>query len=430
MSSLLVRGGRLLDPSQGIDGPGDVLVVDGLVAAVGSGLAAPDGAEILDAGGLLVTPGLVDIHVHFREPGQEAKETIATGSAAAVAGGFTSVACMANTLPPNDTRMVTDLIVRAAERAGLARVYPIGAVSKGLEGKELAPIGGMKSAGAVAFSDDGRPVESSELMRRALEYAQHYGVPIVQHAQDLDLSGEGAMHEGEWSARTGMPGIPGLAEDVMVARDLVLLEETGGRYHVAHLSTARSARMVAEAKGRGLPVTCEVAPHHLLLTDRDVAEAGFDPNFKMNPPLRAERDRDALISALRDGTVDAIASDHAPHTSDEKCLVFEEAPFGVVGLETTLGLCLDRLVRSGLLSLARLVELLTIGPARAFGLPVGTLRAGAPGDVTIIDLERRWEIDPNRFRSKSRNTPFAAWPVVGGAVATIVGGRVVFRAER
>lgn len=428
MSDLLIRGGRLLDPAQGIDRPADLRIAGGRVAEVGERLAPSPGGAVLEAGGLLVVPGLIDLHVHLREPGQEAKETIATGTAAAVAGGFTAVACMANTLPPNDCRMVTELVVRAAQQAGLARVYPIGAVSKGLEGKELAPMGGMVAGGAVAFSDDGRPVASAELMRRALEYAQHFDVPVVQHAQDLDLSGDGTMHEGEWSARTGMPGIPGLAEDVMVARDLVLVEETGGRYHVAHLSTARSAAMVREAKRRGLRVTCEVTPHHLLLTDRDVAESGFHTHLKMNPPLRSERDRAAMIEAMVDGTVDAIASDHAPHTSDEKCLEFEEAPFGIIGLETTLGLCLDRLVRPGLLPLTRLIELLTAGPARAFGLPGGTLAPGSPGDVTLIDLERRWAIDPGRFQSKARNTPFAAWPVTGAAVATVVGGRVVHRA--
>jgi dihydroorotase len=425
---LLIRGGRLIDPARGVDGAFDLRIEEGAVAEVGERLEAPSGAEILDATGLVVTPGLIDIHVHLREPGQETKETVASGTAAAVAGGFTAVACMANTVPANDGRLVTELIVRAAERAALARVYPIGAISKGLEGQELAPMGAMVRAGAVAVSDDGKPVSSAELMRRALEYAQHFGIPVIQHAQDLDLSGDGVMHEGEWSARTGMPGIPGVAEDVMVARDLLLVEATGGRYHVAHLSTAKSAAMVRDAKRRGLAVTCEVTPHHLLLTDRDVVESGFHSHFKMNPPLRSEADRRALLEAIADGTIDAIASDHAPHTADEKCCEFELAPFGILGLETTVALGLDRLVRPGVVSLVRFVELLTSGPARALGLPGGTLAPGSPADVTLLDLERPWTVRPAAFASRSRNTPFEEWNVRGGAVATIVGGRIVHRA--
>ena len=439
MKAILLTGGRLIDPARGVDGPFDLLLTDGVVAEVGapgslrakaeaaSGARAGEALEVFELGGKVVCPGLIDIHVHLREPGQEAKETVATGVAAAVAGGFTAVACMANTLPANDSGWVTSVIVRAAEVAALARVYPIGAISKGLEGKELAPMGAMVAAGAVAVSDDGRPVSNAELMRRALEYAQHFGIPVIQHAQDMDLSGDGVMHEGEWSARSGMPGIPGLAEDVMVARDLLLVEETGGRYHLAHMSTARCAGLMREAKRRGQPVTCEVTPHHLLLTDRAVVEAGFDAQFKMNPPLRAERDREALLAALNDGTVDAIASDHAPHTSDEKCFEFELAPFGILGLETTLAVCLEHLVRPGHLALGRLIELLTAGPARVLGLPGGTLAPGSPADVTVIDLERRSTIEPKSFRSKSRNTPFGGWPVTGGAVLTIVGGKVVFR---
>ncbi len=431
MSGLLLVGGRLIDPARGIDGQFDLLLSDGVVAEVGApgSLAAADGAQVLDLAGKVVCPGLIDIHVHLREPGQEAKETVASGAAAAVAGGFTSVACMANTLPVNDSGWVTSVIVRAAERAGLARVHPIGAISKGLEGRELAPMAAMVAAGAVAVSDDGRPVANAELMRRALEYAQHFDIPVIQHAQDLDLSGDGVMHEGEGSARSGMPGMPGLAEDVMVARDLLLVEETGGRYHLAHMSTARSTSLVRDAKRRGLAVTCEVAPHHLLLTDQAVVDSGFDSQFKMNPPLRAERDREALLAALADGTVDAIASDHAPHTADEKCLEFELAPFGIVGLETTLALGLEHLVRTGRLALPKLIELLTCGPARVLGLRGGTLAPGSPADVTVIDLERKSTIEPRSFRSKSRNTPFGGWPVTGGAWLTIVGGRVVFRAE-
>ena len=441
MKSILLTGGRLIDPAQGIDGAFDILLTDGVVAAVGapgslrtraeaaSGARAGEALEIFDLAGKVVCPGLIDIHVHLREPGQEAKETVATGVAAAVAGGFTAVACMANTLPANDSGWVTSVIVRAAQQAALARVYPIGAISKGLEGKELAPMGAMVAAGADAVSDDGRPVSNAELMRRALEYAQHFAIPVIQHAQDMELTGDGVMHEGEWSARSGMPGIPGLAEDVMVARDLLLAEETGGRYHLAHMSTARAAGLVREAKRRGLPVTCEVTPHHLLLTDRSVVEAGFDAQWKMNPPLRADRDREALLAALLDGTVDAIASDHAPHTSDEKCFEFELAPFGILGLETTLAVCLEHLVRPGHLPLGRLVELLTSGPAKVMGLPGGTLALGSPADVTVIDLERKWTIEPKAFQSKSRNTPFGGWPVTGAAILTIVGGRVVFRAR-
>ncbi|MBP9144435.1 MAG: dihydroorotase [Thermoanaerobaculia bacterium] len=439
MRPVLLTGGRLIDPAQGIDGALDLLLTDGVVGAIGApgslleraagaaGARAGEALEVIELAGKVVCPGLIDIHVHFREPGQESKETVATGAAAAVAGGFARVACMANTLPANDSGWVTGLIVRAAELAALARVHPIGAISKGLEGKELAPMGAMVAAGAVAVSDDGRPVSNAELMRRALEYSRHFGIPVIQHAQDMDLTGDGVMHEGVWSARSGMPGIPGLAEDVMVARDLLLVEETGGRYHLAHMSTARAAGLVREAKRRGLPVTCEVTPHHLLLTDQSVVEAGFDAQFKMNPPLRADRDREALLAAIADGTVDAIASDHAPHTSDEKCFEFELAPFGILGLETTLSVCLEHLVRPGHLALGKLVELLTSGPARVLGLPGGTLAPGSPADVTVIDLERKSTIEPRSFRSKSRNTPFGGWPVTGGAVMTIVGGRVVFR---
>lgn len=425
---LLIRGGRVVDPSQGLDGEADVLIDRGVVERIAPGLAPGADTVVLEAAGKVVAPGLIDMHVHLREPGQEVKETVATGTAAAVAGGFTAVACMANTAPVNDSRLVTEVILRAAERAGLARVHPIGAISQGLEGQQLAPFGQLTAAGCVAFSDDGKPVSNTELMRRALEYAQHSGRPIIQHAQDMDLTGDGVMHEGRWSACCGLPGIPGLAEEVMVARDLLLLEETGGRYHVAHLSTARSLRLVREARARGLAVTCEVTPHHLVLTDRAVIDSGFDPRWKMNPPLRSAADAEALLAGLADGSIDAIASDHAPHTEDEKALEFELAPFGIVGLETTLPLCLDRLVGAGVIGLPRLIELLSSGPARVLGLPGGTLAPGAPGDVTVIDLAREVDVVAARFQSKSRNTPFEGWKLRGAAVATVVGGRVVHRA--
>ncbi len=428
MSRLLVRGGRLVDPGQDLDARRDLLLEDGRVARLAERIEPARGDEVLDADGCVVAPGLIDIHVHLREPGQEAKETVATGARAAVTGGFTAVACMANTAPVNDSRLVTELIRSAAERAGLARVYPIGAVSRGLAGEELAPFGELVAAGCVAFSDDGLPVANAELMRRALEYARHFGVPVIQHAQDLDLSGEGVMHEGVASACCGLPGIPGAAEDVMIARDLLLLEDVGGRYHVAHLSTARGLRLVREARSRGLPVTCEVTPHHLLLTDAGVLESGFDPRWKMQPPLRSAADVAALVEGLADGTVDAIATDHAPHTRDEKALDFQSAPFGVVGLETALALGLDRLVRPGVVSLARLIELLSTGPARVLGLPGGTLVPGAPADVVVIDPERETDVASARFASKSANTPFEGWKLRGAAVATVVAGRIVHRA--
>lgn len=425
MPSLLIHGGRIVDPSQDLDGPYDLLIEDGAVARIDGKIQKPDGAETLDATGLVVTPGLIDIHVHLRQPGQEYKETVRTGTLAAAAGGFTAVACMANTVPVNDNRSITEHILLEARRCGFARVYPIGAISKGMKGEELAEIGDMVEAGAAAVSDDGLPVMNAELMRRALLYAQHYGIPVIQHAEDLTLTGKGVMHEGEWSTRLGLIGIPGSAEDVMVARDLILTEDTGGRYHVAHLSTARSLDLVRLGRSRGLRVTCEVTPHHLVLTDEEVAKTGFSTHCKMKPPLRSGRDREALIQGLVDGTVDCIASDHAPHHQDEKDVEFDKAPFGILGLETTLSLCLDRFVHAGILGLPRLVELLSTGPARVLGIPGGTLKPGSPADVSIFDLDGEVTIVAASFRSKSRNTPFDGWKLRGRPVATVVGGQRV-----
>ncbi len=421
----LIRGGRVVDPSQDLDGMLDVLVEDGRIAALEHGIAAPEGVEVVEAAGLVVVPGLIDIHVHLREPGQEYKETVESGTRAAAAGGFTAVASMPNTVPPNDSPTVTEHILAQARRAGHARVYPVAAVSKGLKGEELAEIGETLAAGAVAISDDGLPVAHPELLRRAFQYALHFDVPLMQHAEDLQLTGRGVMHEGEWSTRMGLPGIPGAAEDVCVARDLLLAEETGGRYHVQHLSSARSLELVREAKRRGVAATCEATPHHLLLTDEDVFRSGASTNFKMKPPVRAARDREALLAGLADGTIDLIASDHAPHHKDEKDQEFSLAPFGIVGLETTVSLCLDRLVRPGLISLARLIELLSVAPARLLKVPGGTLRQGSAADLTLLDLERRVTVDPATFRSKSRNTPFAGWELTGAPAGTIVGGRRV-----
>ena len=430
---LLIRGGRVVDPSQQLDAVRDVLIEDGKVAEIGevlSGESQSSGAssvgeevEVLEAAGLVVTPGLIDMHVHLREPGFEYKETVRTGLLAAAAGGFTGVASMANTLPVNDNASVTEHILSQARCHPYSRVHPIGAITKGMAGEELAEMGEMVAAGAVAFSDDGLPVKNAALMRRALLHSQHFGKRVIQHAEDLDLTADGVMHEGEWSARLGLPGIPRLAEDVMVARDLLLAAETGGRYHVAHLSTWISLEMVREARRRGLDVTCEVSPHHLLLSDEEVAKSAFSTHTKMKPPLRALRDIEALREGVADGSIDCIASDHAPHHADEKDVAFSAAPFGIVGLETTVSLCLDRLVRPGLLSLSRLVELLSTGPARVLGLDAGSLAVGQVADVTLLDLEREVTVEARGFFSKSVNTPFEGWTLRGAPAGTVVQGR-------
>jgi dihydroorotase len=426
-SSLLVRGGRLIDPKNHIDKPADVLVVDGKVAEVGPGLRAPDAStKIVDATGKIVSPGFVDLHVHLREPGQEYKEDIASGSRAAVAGGFTTMCCMPNTTPTNDCRAVTDLIVRRAREVGLCRVRPIGAVSKDLKGETMAEMGEMKDAGIVAVSDDGKPVMNAGLMRRAMEYARTFGLPVVQHAEDLSLSAGGVMNEGEWATRLGLRGQPGASESVMVARDIDLCAWTGARYHVAHLSVGRSAELVREAKKRGLPVTCEVTPHHLTLTD--AACCGYDTDTKMAPPLRTNADLAALKAALADGTVDCIATDHAPHSPVEKELEFDHAAFGIVGLETALSIMLE-IVDEGVIGVPRLIELFTIGAARCFGLDaegVGHLSVGAPADLAVLDLDHRYTIDRTKLRSKSKNTPYHGRAVRGRVTTTIVDGRIVY----
>jgi dihydroorotase len=420
---LLVSGGTVVDPVAGRAAPADVLVDGESIAAVGTpGTLAAADAVLLDARGLLVCPGLVDIHVHLREPGYEYKETIATGLAAALAGGFTSVACMANTNPVNDSAAVTQFIRERARLVGTVRVHPIGALSLGLAGERLAEIGEMHRAGIVAVSDDGEPVMDAGLMRRALEYTRMFELPVVVHEEDRSLAGGGAMNEGAVSLRLGLRGIPAAAEEVMLARDLALTRLTEGRLHVAHVSTAGSVALLREAKAQGLRVTAEATPHHLFLTEEAVE--GYGTNAKMAPPLRTAGDVAALRAALADGTIDAIASDHAPHHEDEKAVEFEQAANGVVGLETALALGL-RLVAEGVLDLPTLVARMTVGPARVLGLPAGTLAPGAAADVTLVDPERRWRVEARRFRSKGRNTPFDGWEVTGRAVAVIVGGRVV-----
>jgi dihydroorotase len=419
---LLLKNGRLIDPAQGIDGKLDLLLERGKIARVGKGIKA-GGAKVLDLSGMVVCPGFIDMHVHLREPGQEWKENIESGSRSAAAGGFTAVACMPNTDPVNDSRSITEFILKQAKAYGAVNVYPIGCVTKGMEGKQLAEMGDMMDAGACAFSDDGKPVHSSQMMRKALEYSQIFDVPIIDHCEDCALVDGGVMHEGEYSTRLGLKGWPGAAEDNMVQRDILLAEYTGGHVHIAHLSTARSLGFVKVAKRRKLRVSCEVTPHHLTLTDEAIST--YDTDTKMNPPLRSSKDLKALLRGLADGTVDAIATDHAPHLPDEKCVEFAKAPFGVIGLETAVPVCLDRLVHKKVIGLPRLVELFTTGPARVLRLDKGTLAEGADADVTVLDLDRLTTITPESFQSKSRNTPFKEWTLRGTAVMTVVGGRVV-----
>ncbi len=428
MTDLLIRGGRLVDPATGRDGIFDVALSEGTVAEIGERLSA-EGAEVFDAGGLLVFPGFIDLHAHLREPGREYAETIASGSAAAAAGGFTAVCAMPNTDPVNDGRTVTAFVAARAHLAVGARVYPIGAITRGRKGEELAEFGEMRNAGAVAVSDDGDWLADGDVLRRAMQHAALFGMPVVQHAEDTSLSRRAPMHEGAVSTRLGLAGQTDVAEAAAVARDLLIAGLAGGRLHLAHISTALAVGSVREAKARGSSVTCEVTPHHLTLTDDEVARSGYSTRFKMNPPLRERADVASLIDALVDGTIDAIATDHAPHHVDEKEVEFDAAPFGVVGLETAAAVVFDRLVAPGRLSLARFAELFSAGPARAFGLPGGSLAPGSPGDVTMFDPARRWTVDPNRFVSLGRSTPFAGWDLVGAPAATVVAGRIVWRRE-
>ena len=420
---VLFRRGRLIDPRNGVDGVRDVLVREGKVEQVSEAPLQAAGAEVVEAAGRWVLPGFIDLHVHLREPGEEGKETVLTGSRAAVAGGFTAVVAMPNTKMVNDSALVTELVLARARAAGLCHIYPAGAITKGLKGEEMAEMGELISAGCVCITDDGRPVMNAALMRRALQYATLFGIPVMVHEEDLTLSGNGSMTEGATATRLGLLPIPSSAEVAMVARDLVLLEETGGRLHIAHLSCEGSVRLVREAKRRGLRVTAEATPHHFTLDDTAVGQ--YDTHAKMNPPLRLRRDVEALREALADGTIDAIATDHAPHGVADKQVEFDKGINGVVGLETALGLTLA-LVHEGALSPAKAVALLTDGPARAFGLPGGHLAAGAPADMVLVDSEVEWAVDAERFFSKSRNTPFNGRLLKGRVVQTWVRGRCVF----
>jgi dihydroorotase len=422
----------VLDPSQGLDLVGDLVIADGRIAAVGRDRPAPAGATVLDVGGLVVAPGFVDLHCHLREPGYEDKETIATGTAAAAAGGFTTVCAMPNTQPTIDTGSDVEQLLALARRTGVVRVLPFGTITKGQRGEELSELADMARAGAVAFSDDGRPVSSSALMRHALEYSLLVERPIVDHPEDLELSAGGSMAEGAVADRLGLKGIPPEAEEVMVARDIALARSTGGRLHLAHLSTARSVELVRQARRAGVRLTAEVTPHHLTLTDEWVAGAGpsgrpYDTNAKMAPPLRSAADCAALLEGLLDGTIDCVATDHAPHRIVDKACEFDRAANGIVGLETAFALLNTSLVQSGKASLADLVGWLTCRAARCFGLPFGTLAVGRPADVVVLDPDAEWVVEPERFRSKGRNTPLGGMRLRGKVLLTVVGGAIVFR---
>lgn len=427
---VMIVGGTVIDPER-FNGRGDVVMEQGKIVEIIPGGEKPglavnsgtNGVIRIDATGKVVVPGFIDLHVHFREPGFEYKETIKTGSQSAVAGGFTSVCCMPNTKPVNDNQSITEFILEQARVVGLANVFPIGAITKGSEGKELAETGELRAAGCVAISDDGKPVTNSAVMRRALEYAKAFDCPVVDHCEDTDLVDGGCMNEGAISTELGLPGIPSAAEEVMVARNIMLAELTGARLHLPHVSTIGSVRLVREAKGRGVRVTAEACPHHFTLTEE--ACRGYNTHAKMNPPLRTWKDVQAIKDALRDGTIDVVATDHAPHAPHEKQWEFADAPFGIIGLETAFPLTMG-LVDEGVLTLEQAIAKLTCEPARVFGLKKGTLAAGADADVTIIDPAESWEVDPTRFRSKSRNSPYGGWKVKGRVHRTIVGGRVVF----
>jgi dihydroorotase len=421
---IVIKNGRVIDPASNTDRIADVLIVDGRIAGVAPNLSSPR-AEILDASGMIVAPGFIDMHVHLREPGFEHAETIESGSRAAAAGGFTSICCMPNTKPVNDSPTVTSYIVERARSHAVVNVFPIGAITKGSAGEELAAFGAMKAAGAVAISDDGMPVMNARVMRRAMEFARSYDLPAIQHCEDLNLSAGGDMHEGAQSVRWGLRGIPAVAEDAMVARDLLLAELTGARYHVAHVSTRNAVAMVDHARRHGLAVTCEATPHHFALADQDMAP--YDSNFKMKPPLRSASHRAAVVEGLAAGAISAIASDHAPHPGSEKMQEFERCPFGIIGLETALALALEKLVHPGKITLNRMVELFTTGPNSVLRLGRGTLAPGAPGDVTVFSTDLSWTYDVNQSFSRSRNSPFHGRTFRGGPVATVVNGQFAWK---
>jgi dihydroorotase len=429
MAKRLLKGGHVVDPVNGRNGVLDVLIEDGRIARVDRDLPRDLASDVVQLpAGLLVCPGLIDMHVHLREPGQEHKETVASGAAAAAAGGFSAVACMPNTVPVNDNAGVTGYILQKAAEADLVRVYPIGAVSRGQKGEQLADIAELKQAGCVAVTDDGRPVATALLMRRALEYAGMFGMPVIEHCEEQTLKADGVAHEGFQAATLGLRGIPGEAESIMALRDISLAGLTGGTVHIAHMSARQTLDAVRYGKGRSVRVTCEVTPHHFVLTDEMLgAPVPYDTNVKMNPPLRETADRDAMLQGLADGSVDVIATDHAPHHYDEKHVEFDQAPFGITGLETAVSLCFDRLVHAGVITVSRLVELLSVNPARILRVPGGALSEGAPADLSVLAPDLAVTVSAARMRSKARNTPFDGWRLRGGVAATIVGGRTVYR---
>ena len=424
VNRLIIKSGHVVDPSSKIDGVMDILIEDGKIVSVAKDIKRED-SQVLDASGKVVIPGLIDMHTHLREPGREDEETIRTGTRAAAKGGFSSICCMANTTPCVDNQGVVEFIYSESKKAGLVNVYPIGAVTKGLAGKELAEIGELKRSGIVAISDDGNPILNSEIMRRAFEYSKMFGIPVISHCEDKSLSSDGVMNEGYVSILLGLRGMPPVAESVMVARDVQLAETTGASLHIAHVTCAHSINIIREAKKRGVKVSCEVTPHHFTLTEEAVQ--GFNTNAKMNPPLRTKDDIDAIKEGLRDGTIDAIASDHAPHTENEKDVEFDSAPFGVIGLETSLSLTIMELLDKGILTLSQLVEKMSANPARILGLKKGSLGVGMDADITVVDVEHKWVVDKAKLESKSKNSPFIGWELKGMATEVIVGGKVIIR---
>ncbi len=424
VNKLIIKNGHVVDPSSKIDGVMDILIEEGKIVNVAKGIKKED-SQVLDASGKAVIPGLIDMHTHLREPGREDEETIRTGSRAAAKGGFSSICCMANTTPCVDNQGVVEFIYSESKKVGLVNVYPIGAVTKGLAGKELAEIGELKRSGIVAISDDGNPILNSEIMRRAFEYSKMFGIPVISHCEDKSLSSDGVMNEGYVSILLGLRGMPPVAESVMVARDVQLSEAAGASLHIAHVTCAHSINIIREAKKRGVKVSCEVTPHHFTLTEEAVQ--GFNTNAKMNPPLRAKDDIDAIKEGLRDGTIDVIASDHAPHTENEKDVEFDSAPFGVIGLETSLSLTIMELLNKGILTLSQLVEKMSANPARILGLKKGSLGVGMDADITVVDIEHKWVVDKSKLESKSKNSPFIGWELKGMATEVIVGGKIIIK---